>query len=428
LDPVVAKLGGEKIDVAPFPMAVHEGSELERYPTFHDALDAYFGKAVTGERVDPRVRRLDVERQKVKRMLDAQEAAIGKFEKEEAEARRKGDLIYAHFDIAGRVTKTLFEASKSLGWKELQTRLQQGKENKLPEALVVDSVLPNEGAAILKLEDEQGKPVRVKVDLRATVQENADIFYELSKKQRAKREGALVAIQRTRARMKEIEARGVELVDEIAEKSARLPPTKRLWFEQFRWFLTSDGHLVMAGRDVRSNEKLVAKQLEDTDRYLHAEVSGAPSVVVKAKEGGVSPAALEEAATFAASMSRIWNAGHAAGEAYWVTPQQVSKTPNPGEYVAKGAFIIRGKRNFIRAPIRLAIGEVEVEKTRKIMGGPVAALAARSARYVVVEPGEMPTNQLANQLSHLFGVNVEEIQAVMPPAGVRIVEAHGIVL
>ena len=41
------------------------------------------------------------------------------------------------------------------------------------------------------------------------------------------------------------------------------PATKRFWFEQWRWFYSSDGHLVIAGRDVRSNEKLVAKQLED---------------------------------------------------------------------------------------------------------------------------------------------------------------------
>lgn len=426
LDPVVVLQAGEKVDVAPWPMAYHEGLELQRHATFMEALDAYFGKAVTVERVDPRLKKLADERTKVQRMLDAQRAAVTKFEREEGEARRKGDLLYAHFDIAGRVVTALWDASKGAGWKALQEKVKEGKEAGRAEALMVDQLNPNEGTATLLLEDEHGKKLRVRVDLRKTVQENADALYELSKKMREKRKGAIEALERTEARMKDLDARGLEIVELIAAKEAKKPATKRFWFENWRWFFTSDGHLVMAGRDVRSNEKLVSKQLEDNDRYLHADVSGAPSTVVKAKEGKVSDAALEEAATFAACMSRVWNAGHASAEAYWVTPQQVSKTPNPGEYVAKGAFIIRGKRNFVRVSMRLAVGEVEVEGARKIMGGPVPAIASRSQRYVVLEPGDMTTNDLANRLSKAFDVNVEEVQTVLPPAGVRIVERVGL--
>lgn len=425
LDPVVASVDGVKVDVAPFPMAIHASMELTRHKTFHEALDAYFGKAVTVEKVDPRLKKLQEERAKVQRMLDAQLAAVAKFEREEEESRRKGDLLYGHFDMAGRVAKALWEASKTIGWKELQAKLKEGKAAGRAEAAMVDALHPHEGTAILLLEDEQGAKVKVRVDLRKSVQENADALYENGKKMREKRKGALEALDRTRARMKELDERGLEIVAEVQAKEARAPATKRFWFEQFRWFYTSDDHLVLAGRDVRSNEKLVSKQLEDNDRYLHADVSGAPSCVVKAKDGAVSEKALEEAATFAASMSRVWSAGHAAGEAYWVTPQQVSKTPNPGEYVAKGAFIIRGKRNFVRTQTRLAIGEATIEGHRKVMGGPVAAVAARSQRYVVLEPGDTPTNQLANELAKAFGVNVEEVQTAMPPAGVRVVERVG---
>ena len=426
LDPVVASVDGTKVDVAPFPMAIHEGMELERHPTFQAALDAYFGRAVTVERVDPRLRKVEEEKAKVRRMLDAQVAAVSKFEREEVEARRKGDLLYGHFDVAARVTKALWEASKGVGWKVVQEKLKEGKAAGHAEAALVEGVSPHEGTAVLLLEDEQGKRVKVRVDLRKSVQENADDYYETSKKMRDKQKGATEALARTQAKMKELEERGLEIVQQLEERAQRLPATKRFWFENYRWFVTSDGHVVVAGRDARTNEKVVAKSLEDNDRYLHADVSGAPSTVVKAKDGQVSEKALEEAACFAASMSRIWNAGHASGEAYWVTPQQVSKTPNPGEFVAKGAFIIRGKRNFVRVPIRLAIGEVEVEGHRKVMGGPVDAVASRSRRYVVVEPGDTPTNQLANRLAEAFEVNVEEVQAVMPPAGVRVVERHGL--
>lgn len=426
LDPVVVLKDGEKVDVAPFPMRVHEGRELQRFATFHEALDAYFGKASTAPRTDPRLVKLETERTKARRMLDAQRAALTRFEREDVEARRKGDLIYGHFDTAQRVSKALWEAGKTIGWKAVAEKLKEGKAAGHADAKLVEKLDGTNATAVLVLEDEAGKPTRVQIDLRKSVQENADAYYETSKKMREKRKGALEALARSEAKLKEIEERGVDLVAKIEEKQARAPATKRFWFEHFRWFYTSDGHLVIAGRDARSNERIVAKNLEDNDRYLHADVSGAPSTIVKSKDGKVSDAALEEAAVFAASMSRVWNAGHASAEAYWVTPQQVSKTPNPGEFVAKGSFIVRGKRNFMRVPVRVAVGEVVLDGHRKIMGGPVSAVASRSQRYVVLEPGDTPSNQLANKLALVFGVNVEEVQGVLPPAGARIVERVGI--
>src|SRR5581483_2451362 len=143
LDPVVALKGDEKIDVSPFPLRAHEGLTLQRFPTFQQALDAFFGRAVTTEKVDPRLKKLGEEKAKVQRMLDAQHAALAKFDKEEVDSKRKGDLIYAHFELAGRVARTLWDAGKSLGWKEVQEKLKAGKAAGHPEALVVDALQPH---------------------------------------------------------------------------------------------------------------------------------------------------------------------------------------------------------------------------------------------------------------------------------------------
>jgi Predicted RNA-binding protein homologous to eukaryotic snRNP len=49
-------------------------------------------------------------------------------------------------------------------------------------------------------------------------------------------------------------------------------------------------------------------------------------------------------------------------DVYWVEPDQVSKTPVSGEFVPKGAFIIRGHRNYIRgAKLEISIGIVEYD-------------------------------------------------------------------
>jgi len=170
----------------------------------------------------------------------------------------------------------------------------------------------------------------------------------------------------------------------------------------------------------------VKKHLKEGDRYAHADVHGAPSTVVK--DGArASDVTLREACEFALAYSKAWSAGLASGSAYWVLPEQVSKQAESGEFLPRGAFVIRGKRNYIHdLPVRMAVGEVEVEGHRKIMGGPVTAVTTRSARYLVVAPGKGDREAITRKLAGVFAVPIEEIARAMPPGSVEIVESHGI--
>ncbi|HLE96136.1 MAG TPA: NFACT RNA binding domain-containing protein, partial [Candidatus Thermoplasmatota archaeon] len=320
------------------------------------------------------------------------------------------------------------------------------REEGRPEALVVESVLPKEAVAVLALPDASGAIRKVRVDFRKNLQENAQDQYDRAKKFRDKQVGARKALARSEAWLKDLGTKGARLEAKAVEKKDAPKASRRFWFDAFRWFRTSDGFFVVGGRDAGSNEKLVKKHLEENDRYVHADLHGAPSVVVKSAGRDIPESAIEEACAFAVGMSKAWGAGHAAGEAYWVLPSQVSKTPNPGEYVARGAFIVRGKRNYRTVSVRLAVGEVfldprvgedapgrrpgaiEVEGARKMMGGPDRAVAGQAKRYVVLEPGDEAANALAPRLAKAFGVPTEEIQAVLPPGGSRVVEVHGVEL
>ena len=58
----------------------------------------------------------------------------------------------------------------------------------------------------------------------------------------------------------------------------------------------------------------------------------------------------------AACNSSAWDAKIVTGS-YWVNDDQVSKTAQTGEYLTTGAFMIRGKKNFIPAePLVMGIG------------------------------------------------------------------------
>ena len=56
---------------------------------------------------------------------------------------------------------------------------------------------------------------------------------------------------------------------------------------------------------------------------------------------------LEQSGQFVVCRSNAWKP-KIIYNAYWVYPNQVSKTTETGEFVQKGAFIIRGKRNYIK--------------------------------------------------------------------------------
>lgn len=56
---------------------------------------------------------------------------------------------------------------------------------------------------------------------------------------------------------------------------------KPAWFEKFHWFVSSGGLLVLAGRDARQNELLVKRYLRASDLYVHADVHGAASLVIR---------------------------------------------------------------------------------------------------------------------------------------------------
>ena len=113
-------------------------------------------------------------------------------------------------------------------------------------------------------------------------------------------------------------------------------------FEKFYWFISSDNYIVLGGRDQQQNDLIVKRHLRAGDLYVHADLHGATSVIIKNPTGNdVPPRTLQEAGILACCHSAAWEAKVPA-QAYWVNHDQVSKTAPTGEYITTGAFMIRG--------------------------------------------------------------------------------------
>jgi hypothetical protein len=185
---------------------------------------------------------------------------------------------------------------------------------------------------------------------------------------------------------------------EIMEALAKRRVESKEWYEKFRWFTSSDGFLVVAGKDTVSNEVLIKKYTTQEDFVFHAEISGAPFTVVKSEGKSVPEQTLREAGEFAASFSRAWRENAGSADVYWVKLDQLSKSGPSGEFVPHGAFAVVGKRNWIRGvPLRVAVGIIVNEETC-FVGGPLDAVKAKTQTYVVLLPGDYMGKELLKQI------------------------------
>jgi hypothetical protein len=164
------------------------------------------------------------------------------------------------------------------------------------------------------------------------------------------------------------------------------------------------------------------------DLIFHADIMGAPFVLIKTKGRTPTQQSINEAAQLAASHSKAWKAKFSAIDVFWVHPAQVIKTPPSGQHLSKGSFMIKGKKNYIRkTPLRLAIG-LDIEKTPPVViGGPKDAVKRRTDICVEIIPGDFSSGKLANKIRQILRqktpknlqkdfpkIDIQEIQAFIP--------------
>ena len=142
------------------------------------------------------------------------------------------------------------------------------------------------------------------------------------------------------------------------EKDTLRPQRRALWFEKFLYFVSSEGYLVLGAKDSQQCEIIYQNHLKRGDAYIHADLQGAVSTIVKNKPGKfddpIPPSTLSQAGNLAVCTSSAWDS-KAIMSAWWVNADQVSKTSHTGDYLQAGSFAIKGERNFL-PPAQLLLG------------------------------------------------------------------------
>jgi predicted ribosome quality control (RQC) complex YloA/Tae2 family protein len=412
--PVLVKKDEKISDVLPFEFDSYSNMNFENTDNFTRALENFIDTKKEGKHeIGEKERRFE----KLHRQLLQQQESVVDLEKRIKEKKLEGDLIYLNFPQCEALLK---EIAQIMGRKEKDEKIQQINKKE-----IVKEFDPLSNKLVVLLHDTNDSCFEVNLDFRINTTDNAKKKYDESKKLKNKLSGALDSIEKTKKMIESTEKHS--FVEKKKEKNGR--SEKRFWFENFRWFISSEGNVVVGGRDAGSNDKIVKKYLKEGDRYAHADIHGAPSCIIKSKDANdnnisISDKTLEEACIFASVYSKAWKQ-FAEAQAYWVLPEQVSKTPQSGEFLPKGAFVIRGKRNYHRCKLEMAVGGIEIDGTKKIMGGPIGAFEKRSERYIVLTPGNMKKSEIVSKLSRAFDVSTDTIEKVLPPGDLNVVKIVG---
>ncbi|XP_034933675.1 nuclear export mediator factor NEMF [Chelonus insularis] len=201
-------------------------------------------------------------------------------------------------------------------------------------------------------DDGRLKPMIVDIDLELTAFANATKYYNMKRSAAKKHQKTIESHEKA---LKNAEKKTKQTLKEVQAIHSINKARKVYWFEKFYWFITSENYLVIGGRDQQQNELIVKRYLRPGDLYVHADLTGASSVVLKNPSGNpVPPKSLSEAGTMAVAYSIAWDAKVVA-RAYWVHHDQVSKTAPTGEYLTTGSFMIRGRKNYL-PPCQLVMG------------------------------------------------------------------------
>jgi predicted ribosome quality control (RQC) complex YloA/Tae2 family protein len=253
------------------------------------------------------------------------------------------------------------------------------------------------------------KNMEIELDYMLNAVKNAQKYYEIGKKLERK-------------------AEGIERIKEEKEEEKEVLAYRKKWYDDFRWFISSDGLMVLAGRDKNTNRILVNKYMEDDDLFFHVDMPGGAVVVVKCHGKSAGDATIEEAAVFAACFSRAWREKLSSADVYYVRGEQVKRHPPPGIFIPKGSFFIEGRRKYKKVDLRLSIGIIRHEDELRLISSPPSA-SWRMIAHLNIRPGNI-TKEKAIQVikkkleRRMEGMNLSldarEIMRAMPPGNVEI--------
>ncbi|NXH47246.1 NEMF factor, partial [Dicaeum eximium] len=367
----------------PFLFSQHSKCPYLEFDSFNKATDEFYSK-LEGQKID--LKALQQEKQALKKLENVRrdhEHRLEALQQAQEADKLKGELIEMNLEVVDRAIQVVRSAlANQIDWTEIGAIVKEAQAQGDPVAMAIKElklqtnhitmllrnpyVLSEEeeeedSADVEKEETEEpkgkkkknktkqlkkpqkNKPSLVDVDLNLSAYANAKKYYDHKRHAAKKTQKTVEAAEKA---FKSAEKKTKQTLREV-QTVTTIQKARKVYWQKFLWFISSENYLVIAGRDQQQNELIVKRYLRPGDIYVHADLHGATSCVIKNPSGEpIPPRTLTEAGTMALCYSAAWDA-RVVTSAWWVSHSQVSKTAPTGEYLTTGSFMIRGKKNFL---------------------------------------------------------------------------------
>ncbi|KAM4853727.1 ribosome quality control complex subunit NEMF [Thomomys bottae] len=379
----------------PFLFSQHSQCPYIEFESFDKAVDEFYSK-IEGQKID--LKALQQEKQALKKLDNVRkdhENRLEALQQAQEIDKLKGELIEMNLQIVDRAIQVVRSAlANQIDWTEIGVIVKEAQAQGDPVANAIKELKLQTNHVTMLLrnpyllseeEDDENvdgdisvekseteppkgkkkkqrnkqlqklqknKPLLIDVDLSLSAYANAKKYYDHKRYAAKKTQKTVEAAEKA---FRSAEKKTKQTLKEVQAVTSIQKARKIYWFEKFLWFISSENYLIIGGRDQQQNEIIVKRYLTPGDIYVHADLHGATSCVIKNPTGeAIPPRTLTEAGTMALCYSAAWDA-RVITSAWWVYHHQVSKTAPTGEYLTTGSFMIRGKKNFL-PPSYLMVG------------------------------------------------------------------------
>ncbi|CAI9771813.1 unnamed protein product [Fraxinus pennsylvanica] len=342
-------------EFCPLLLNQFKSRDSTKFETFDAALDEFYSKIESQRSEQQQKAKESSAMQKLNKIRIDQESRVHALKREVKQSVGMAELIeYNLEDVDAAILAVRVALANGMSWDDLARMVKGEKKSGNPVAGLIDKLHLEKNCMTLLLsnnldemdDDEKTQPVdKVEVDLALSAHANARRYYEMKKRQESKQEKTATAHEKA---FKAAERKSRQQLSQEKTVATISHMRKVHWFEKFNWFISSENYLVISGRDAQQNEMIVKRYMSKGDLYVHADLHGASSTVIKnhKPETTVPPLTLNQAGCFTVCHSQAWDS-KIVTSAWWVYPHQVSKTAPTGEYLTVGSFMIRGKKNFL---------------------------------------------------------------------------------
>ena len=396
---------GKAVDAIPFMVSAFEAAEVKTVGSFSEAVDLLFSVGRISEVRKQKSGAFDKKLAKIEKIVESQRTSVEVLKSKQADLKSKIEVVYRNYQYISKIVDRLNKARDAgHSWPEIIEAAEKERSSGLVEAEMFRSIKPEEKLVVLEIE---GHSVEVRLDKK--IENFTDDLYNQVKSMNSKIAGAERTMNKYIADRDKLLAQQSNIMETV---EASLPKArvaiKKEWYEKFRWFFTSSGLLAIGGRDATSNEVLIKKHMEIEDWVFHTSMAGSPFFLLKKGKDKASEEDIEEVAIATASYSRAWQNGYRTQEVFYVRPEQVSKKAEAGEFLTKGSFVVRGKRNLLNPELEICVGIVD----GKVVGGPQRVIVEGDVFCLV--PGKTKKSDIAKKIAHKLGRSVDEVMSVLP--------------